>query len=79
MPLFYVTLPRDERAALRLLNMTKNFCVSAVNRLIRPFFVFSVCRLLSSAPRLSGVSIYLGFPKVAGKLASVARLKRIVA
>ena len=27
----------------------------------------------------AGVSIYLGFPKVAGKLASVARLKRIVA
>ena len=34
------TLPRDVSTALRLLNMTKNFCVSAVNRLIRPFFVF---------------------------------------
>ena len=28
-----------------MLNMTKNFCVSAVNRLIRPFFVFMRCRL----------------------------------
>ena len=37
---FQSTLPRDVSAALRLLNMTKNFCVSAVNRLIRPFFVF---------------------------------------
>ena len=31
------TLPRDVSTALRLLNMTKNFCVSAVNRLIRRF------------------------------------------
>ena len=34
------TLPRDERAALRLLNRTKNFNESAVNRLIRAVFWF---------------------------------------
>ena len=31
---------REMKGALRSLNMTKNFCISAVNRLIRPFFVF---------------------------------------
>ena len=44
------------------------------------FFLFRFREMFRQAQHdTAGVSIYLGFPKVAGKLASVARLKRIVA